>query len=622
MKKKLFTNSAFVDELSKVKSPNFHPLKGGDVDWQDVFYDKPLDQDRVATANAWWKITMLAFTILIFFGLFLRLFHLQISQGSENRLLADSNRIQVRIIHAPRGVIYDRNGKIMAQNEPGFRLVSATSSAKTRYISRDEEVQMEVNKDPELKYLELDNLRSYPLGEQAAHIIGYVGEVSQDELTKSNELSTSNSSGISYHNGDRVGRAGVESVYESILRGIDGGEVIEVDAAGNYVRTIGRSEPIPGQNVILSIDADLQKVAYQALQTAVRTSKSCCGAVVVQDPRNGQILALGSYPSYNPDHIEDYFSDPNSPLLNRAISGIYPPGSTFKIAMALAGLNSGKITPQTMFEDTGVMALGPYTFANWYYSEYGRKEEGGVNLVRALQRSNDIFFYHLGQDVGEKMMGDVAKQLGFGRQSGVDLPGESTGLIPTDEWKLENYDQPWYPGDSLHMAIGQGFVEVTPLQISNLISFIADNGKAYPPHLGYKITSPTGQTIKEYKYDSFSQKFEPSYISLVQQGLNLVPKNGGTAWPFFNFPVPTAGKTGTAEFGDPKNKTHAWYTSYAPVDKPQLAVTALVEAGGEGSTVASPIAKEIYRWYFSPDKTKLILDINQVATESARTLGE
>lgn len=635
MKKKLFSRSIFSEQITRSTNRYFHRSGEATLNWEEAFLGSNVSGLAEAAISNWRRTLIMGVLLLIGFGLFLRLFHLQINQGDQNRLLADSNRIQVKVIHAPRGVIYDRNGKILAQNEPGFRLVSESTGSgrvKTRYISRDEQLKMEVNNDPALHNLEMDNLRSYPLGEAAAHIIGYVGEVNESELDKNNSTSSliskllnvgNNAAGsFGYRNGDRIGRSGVEDVYEKVLRGIDGGEVIEVDAAGQYVRTLGRTEPIPGQNLVLSIDSDLQAVVFEQLNKGVEAAEACCGAAIVTDPNNGEILAMASYPSFKPDQVENYFNDSTYPLLNRVIAGLYPPGSTFKIATALAGLNSGKIKADTRFEDTGIMHLGPYSFANWYFTQYGLKDEGGVDVVRALQRSNDIYFYQLGHTVGVDQMGQTAKELGFGKKTGIDLPGEAVGIIPNNDWKMANFNQPWYPGDSLHMAIGQGFVTVTPIQVADLISFIAADGKSYPPHLGYQITDSSGKVIKEYKFDSFTVSYKPEYIELIKQGLEAVPREGGTAWPFLNFPIVTAGKTGTAEFGDPDDKTHAWYTSYAPVDQPQITVTTLLEAGGEGSSDAAPIAKEIYRWYFSPDKADLIKDVNAVATSSANILRE
>jgi penicillin-binding protein 2 len=650
-RKKTFFGKAFSDELAKVSSKT--KFSGGKSSYEisesfmlggasNFFQSSPADSYR--------KLLLPLFFLVIFGIFFLRLFHLQIVEGKNSRELADSNRVQVKVIHAPRGVIYDRNGKILAQDEPGFRYKEATSGgSKTFYISRDDALKLEVSGDPRLKNLEIDNIRNYPFGEKTAHILGYVSEITAEELKdpvyQNDDKSSSIFSSFSltapvtsilgqtatpYRGGDRVGRIGIEEIYEKTLRGIDGGEIIEVDAKGEKVRTLRKIDPVPGQNIYLSIDSGLQSIVYDKLAEFAKKANACCGAVIVQDPRNGEVLSLVSYPSFNPKKIDESLSNPNSPFLNRAISGTYPPGSTFKIVSSLAGLNSGKITPETQFEDTGVLTLGPFKFANWYFTEYGRKEEGLVDVKRALKRSNDIFFYRLGQLTGEEIIAQTAKQMGLGNKLGIDLPGEQEGLIPNNQWKKDNFGEVWYPGDTLHMAIGQGFVLTTPLQVSNLSLQIASDGRYYPPHLAKKITSPTGRLVKEFKYENLSaSNFKQTDINLVKAGLNEVPKNGGTAWPFFTFPIETAGKTGTAEFGGIINdkgqnvyKTHAWYTSYAPVQNPEISATVLVEAGGEGSTTASPIAKEIYRWYFSPDKTNLIKDTYNVATESARTLGE
>jgi penicillin-binding protein 2 len=614
MAKRLHLGKAFPDQFKKVSIKySHHRLKSGGRDWQEFMSAPNLELDN-SLLNSWRKLIFVILGILIFFGIFLRLFHLQVVKGDENRQLADFNRIKVRVIHAPRGVIYDRTGRILAQNEPGYRLAYQIGQfAKVSHISRDEAVQMEVRNNPRFQDLELDAKRYYPFGEKTAHILGYVGEISEDEL-KERDFQN-------YSLGDSVGRGGIEQAYEKVLRGIDGGEIIEVDAAGRPIRTLRKIDAVPGQNVYLTIDASLQEVAYTQLQKGVASGKSCCGALVGEDPKSGEILTLVSIPSFNPNDIAGSLENPNSPFLNRAIGGVYPPGSTFKIASSLAGLSSGKITEKTVFEDTGVMSIGPYKFANWYFTDYG-KTEGYVDVIKALQRSNDIFFYQLGQQIGEKVLGEYSKKLGLGKKLGIDIPGEEDGLIPTDEWKRTNYDQVWYPGDTLHMAIGQGFVLSTPLQILNLVSTIAADGKQYPPHLALKITSPSGRVVKEYQYSPISSSFKDTDIALVRKGLEQVPKFGGTAWPFFNFPLATAGKTGTAEFGDPTDKTHAWYVSYAPVDEPKLALSVLVEAGGEGSNTSAPVTKEVFRWYLSPDKANLLKDINQVATESAKTLGE
>ncbi len=604
---------AFKDELEKVSNQthHFHKKRDTGFDWQDSLLTGQVEQGTTPSLSIWRKV-FLAVLVMVFFsvGAF-RLFHLQIVQGTQSRDLADSNRIQIKIIHAPRGVIYDRNGKILAQNEPGFRLVEGK---KISHLSRDQALKLELENASLARSLEIDSNRNYALGYKTAHVLGYVGEITEEELKDPKYTS--------YKLGDKIGRSGIEQAYEKVLKGVDGGEIIEVDSSGKKIRTLRKTESLPGQNLYLTIDADLQNTSFDELEKTIKKQAVCCGAVVAQHPQTGEILSLISYPAFDPLNISEAITAANSPLLNRSIGGVYPPGSTYKIASSLAGLSSGKINEKTIVEDTGVIALGPFTFSNWYFTQYGRTE-GPVDVVKALKRSNDIFFYRVGQWVGEKGMAEVSRKLGLGKKLGIDIPGEEAGVIPDNDWKVKNMGEVWYPGDSLHMAIGQGFVLSTPLQISNLVSVVAAGGLQYPPHLVSKITDPSGKTIKQYEYDPVNRDFNKDYLKLIKTGLEQVPKNGGTAWPFFTFPIPTAGKTGTAEFGDPKDRTHAWYTSYAPVDDPQIAVTVLVEAGGEGSSIASPIAKEIYRNFFSTDKKNLIKDINApIATESARTLGE
>ncbi len=621
MKKRRSLGPSFIDEVTKItRSRNSNFSK--DKEWKDLLipnFDANWGQEFEKSP---WRITLLlSFTLLVFFAIFLRLFHLQIVEGKSSRELADGNRIQIRVIHAPRGVIYDRNGKILAANTAAFRLFDP-GIKKARLITREEALELEVNNDPRSQGLEVDNVRTYPKGEKLAHVIGYVGEITEDQLKDPNFKN--------YKLGDRVGKSGIEEYYESYLRGIDGGEVIEVDSKGRKVRSLRTNAPIPGQSIYLTIDSDLQDKIYQQMSDALTKYGSCCGAAVAVDPSSGQVLALISRPSFDPnilsvgideDAISAIFTGSDSPTLNRAISGTYPPGSTFKIVTSLAELSSGKVSPDTTFEDTGVMYLGSFKFSNWYFNEYG-KTEGPVDLLKAIQRSNDTYFYQVSRIIGEQAIIDMARKLHMGGKLNIDIPGEVIGLIPDDGWKRKTFGEGWYPGDTLHMAIGQGFVLATPLQILGITSFMAEHGELFRPQLIYKITSDN-VVIKDFKKETLvANLLSKDKIDLVSKGLQMVPQNGGTAWPFFSFPIATAGKTGTAEYGNPKNRTHAWYTSYAPADNPKIAMTVLIEGGGEGSNVSAPIAKEVYRWFFSPDKNKLLQDVYTHATESARTLGE
>lgn len=566
--------------------------------------------------NPWITTFFLILTLVFFFIIFLRLTSLQIVKGGVNRELADGNRIQIKIIHAPRGVIFDRNNKILAANSPAFRLFDKETN-KTKLITREEALKLEVKNDPALPDLEVDNVRSYPNGEKLAHVVGYVGEISPDQL-KSSQFA-------GYLPGDRIGQSGVEAQYESILKGKDGGEIIETDSKNNKLRILRRVMPIPGENIYLTIDKDLQEKVYQFLKDAAFKSGSCCGAAIAVDPTNGQILSLVSIPSFDPNIFTKYqdeqiiselFQRSDYPILNRAIAGTYPPGSTFKIISSIAAITSNKITPQTEFLDTGEIYLGAFRFSNWYFNQYG-KTEGPVNLVKAIKRSTDTYFYQVAQILGLNPFIAWARKLHLGEKTGIDIPGEVVGLVPDETWKLKNTGEIWYPGDTLHLSIGQGYILTTPLQILNMTSFVASDGILYKPKLLLKLDGSNSK--KEVMLSNIVSKEQ---LISIKQGLSEVPKAGGTAWPFFTFPIQTAGKTGTAEYGDPKNRTHAWYTSYAPADDPKIAMTVLIEGGGEGSSVAAPVAKEIMRWFFSPDKNKLIQDIYTPATDSARILGE
>lgn len=608
---------AFKDEVLKVTgSAGYSSRRKINTEKiEDIFlanFDHGEDKE---TVSLWRIIILICLFIFIFFGLFLRIFHLQIVLGEENRQRADVNRIQIQTIHAPRGVIYDRNGKILAQNIPGFRM-------EDKFLSRDKALEMEVKNDPNLYKLELDSIRNYPYSDKTSHILGYVGQISEKELKMPKYQN--------YKIGDRIGREGIEQIYEDFLKGKDGAEIIEIDASGKKLGVLRKVEPTSGKNIHLSIDIDLQKIVFEALKKGADQAYSCCGAAIVEDPQTGEILSLVSLPPYDSnaftspevsEMVENYLQDPNSPFLNRAISGTYPPGSTFKITTALAGLASGKIEPQTTFEDTGIISIGIWTFANWFFTQSGGKD-GWVNLQTALKRSNDIYFYRVGEKIGEEVLGQTAKKLGFGKKLDIDLPNEADGLIPNDKWKRKNIGTLWYPGDTLHMAIGQGFLLATPLQILAQTSFVAADGKLNKPHLVTKITTTSQDLVKQFNfYPIVKNIFKKEDLEAVKNGLSLVPKEGGTATPFFNFSIPTAGKTGTAEYGDAK-KTHAWYTTYAPVDNPKITITILVEGGGEGSTVAAPIAKEIYTWYFNTDKSNIkSLDIGTVS-DSAKNLGE
>ena len=518
-----------------------------------------------------------------------RLFELQIIFGAKNRALAEGNRIKREVLPAPRGMIYDRQGKELVRNVPIYRKIvqsteclpadathQALQAGKVQneecfeIISREEALALEVKGETE--NLRMDIGRDYLYGEALAHVLGYLGEANEDEV-KSGRFKA----------GDLVGRMGIEQQYDALLRGQDGGEVYEVDTHGRKIREIGKIEPIPGKSLSLTINAAIARIAYEALEKKP-------GAVVATEPGTGQILVLVSSPSFNPNDItQQILSDPALPFFNRAIGGAYPPGSTFKVVTAVAGLEEGKIDENTTWTDTGEIRVGDYSYKNWYFTQYG-KTEGTINLVRAIKRSTDTFFYKVGEWVGPKKLSDWAKAFGLGQKTGIDLPGEAGGLVPSPEWK-EKIGGHWFLGNTYHFAIGQGDILTTPLQINIMTEVIANGGKLCLPKVE-KVANKKDLKCQDLKLKELT-------LDLIKEGMKGVCSPGGTAFPFFEFQPQVACKTGTAEFGDPAGKTHAWLTSFAPVDNPQIVTTALLEGGGEGSYMAAPVVKKVMEAWFN-----------------------
>lgn len=514
------------------------------------------------------------------------LIRIQIFEGSYYRDLANGNRLREVVIHAPRGIIYDRNDIPLVVNLPAFRL-RTKSSVST--ISKNQAIALEAGGLETDQSLEIDSVRSYPFGKTTAHILGYVSEITADELPKRN----------GYSPGDKIGRGGVEETYESRLRGRDGKELIEVDALGKKLRTLSIVPPVPGENLHLSIDINLQKAAYGLI-------KDHKAAAVAADPATGAILALTSSPSFDPNAFTDLnlsetdrenaisaiFKNSDQPLFDRAISGTYPPGSTFKIVTASAGLETGKINEQFQITDPGILVIGPYKFPNWKYLQDGGTQ-GDLNVVSALQKSNDIFFYTVGGLVGVDDLGHWAEKFGLNKPLGIDLPGESAGLFPDATWR-NAHARDWYLGDTYHLAIGQGDLLVTPLQDNSWTNVIASGGKLCRPRV--LLDDPVSCIVVG---------LSPTTLNLVHAGLVAACSPGGTAYPLFGFqskkqPIQIACKTGTAEFGDlAADRTHAWLTAFAPAEKPQISTTVIFEAGGEGSDIAAPAVKQILSAWFS-----------------------
>ncbi|MBI5620387.1 hypothetical protein HY949_01255 [Candidatus Gottesmanbacteria bacterium] len=575
-------------------------------------------------APVWWQGSgrALLFTTILFMTLFVlgwRLFDLTLIRGHEYRVLSDGNRTRELIRHAPRGRILDRTGRDLARNEPVYRLIQPCQlDAKnpcTKILSQNDYQALDKSNLPPGTYVEEDYRRVYPSGSGASHVVGYIGEISAQELADPYYTIRG------YRPGDRIGRLGAEVVYEERLRGRDGKELVEVRADGRVTRTLGRVEAIPGEDITLSLDRGLSEAATASFPEGEK------GAIIVSRPSTGEIFVLMTSPSFDANIFSDslskstydgLFENPDLPMFNRAIAGTYPPGSTFKLVTALAGLEEGLLTGKTLIEDTGEVVIGPFRFGNWYFTKYG-KTEGLVDIVKALQRSNDIFFYKAGEVIGITNLARWAMRLGIGKPVGIEIPGEAAGLMPDPAWKARTFTIPqdrearndqWYLGDTYHAAIGQGYVLTTPLQVNVWTNVIANGGKLCRP------------TIEKVKSKCKDLELKKESIDLITEGMKRACEPGGTGWPLFNFgidkfiSVPLACKTGTSEFGDPENKTHAWFTAFAPLPAvalskegladsnmitgdPELSVTVLVEGAGEGSDKAAPIAKKILEEWFS-----------------------
>jgi penicillin-binding protein 2 len=529
------------------------------------------------------------FVLILFLG---RLFVLTVVDGAKNRELSDNNRVKFVQLEAERGDIIDRYGKVIARSKTLYFLKKGDRKTE---ISEEAAKKLE-NEGKAGEYFEgtggrilREVKRIYPLGEAGSHVLGYTSQVQAEEKKNDKTLNSVNARG----------RLGVESTYDSFLQGAVGKRLIEVDAMGANVSVLGETAAVKGRNVEVTVDGDLQKVVQDSLKKYSQLTGSNKGAVVVQNPNTGEVLALSSSPSFNPDDIASAVEDKDLPFFNRAVQGTYPPGSVFKIITALAGLESGKITPDTEVDDVGKIEVGGQTFSNWLYTEYG-KVDGLIKVEKAIARSNDVFFYKAGEETGVDNIKKIAVKLGYGQKTGIDLPEEAFGLVPDEVWKKSTVGEPWFLGDTLHLAIGQGFMLTSPLQVNDVTSFVA-SGKLTKPYLVSKIDK--GVSAGEIKFGSKvlgTGLVKQENLQLVREGMKKACEVGGTGFPFFDTSYRVACKTGTAE--ESGGEAHAWFTVFAPADNPKIALTVVVERGGQGSAVSAPVAKDILDWWFKNRK--------------------
>ncbi len=560
----------------------------------------------------------------IFFLLLIRVGWLQIVEGERFFNLSENSRLRLIPIPNPRGLIMDREGKIVAENLASFSVGVIPENIdepeeifqKLKQVIPDLDIEQAKKKikkadnpfrpvvlkrgvdltkvtyllerEEEFPFVVIltQPIRNYPQGEVLAHVVGYVGEVSEEELRKLSRL------GI--EQGDFVGKMGIEKMYNFYLQGEKGGKQVEVDAYGRTLRTISRKDPLVGDNIYLTIDLELQKIAYEKMGERK-------GVVLVGNPYTGEVLAMVSKPSFDPNLFvtgissEEWFklsNHPGDPLENRAVRGEYPPASTFKIVLLTAALEERIVNTQTSFYCPGFYKVGNRIFKCWKEQGHGR-----LALKEALVHSCDVYFYQLGLKVGVQEMIRYAKLFGLGKPTGVDLLSEKKGFLPTPEWKRKVYRENWYPGDTANLSIGQGYILVTPIQMLNLISAVANGGKLFRPYLVEKIEDSKGNIVFKSSPEKIGEvPVSKSTMNFLHKALKEVVEKG-TGWRAKNKVVKIAGKTGTAQIAGEKNP-HNWFIGYAPADKPVLSIVVLVENREEDISIAPQIAGEILSEYF------------------------
>jgi penicillin-binding protein 2 len=568
---------------------------------------------------------------IAFLILLLRLWYMQILEGDRYFSLSTTNRLRVRPVEAPRGFILDRHGEILVENRPTFDLYATpedvTNPAEVTVTLAQilgvpaAEIQARLAEGRERPYqplllrkdldepmmvaveerrLDLPGIslrvrptRAYPSAEMAANLLGYVSEVNQAQLQREEFRD--------FRPGENLGQAGVERRFDAFIRGIDGGEQVEVDARGRALRLVSRIEPRSGSNIYLTIDKRIQEAAEAAF-----AGKK--GTVVAMNPTTGEILAMVSRPSYDPnlfaqrltaDEWQRIANDPTHPLQNRAFQAQYPPGSVFKLIVAIAGLESGALTPETKFGCPGYFYLGNVRFDDWKKGGHGT-----LDLRSAIVNSCNVYFYQAGLKVGIEEITRVARAFGLDEPPGLGLGDEAKGHLPNPQPRRRG-EPGWSAGNTVVASIGQGLVVTSPMQLLSMVSAIANGGTIYRPWVVRKIAALSGEVLDEYEPEPIRQvSIKPETLAFIRQAmLGVVDEGTGARSRVPGIPI--GGKTGTAQVvrkgegkGHAELKDHGWFVSFAPVDNPQIAVVVLVENGGFGGLVAAPVAKAVYEAAF------------------------
>lgn len=591
-------------------------------------------------------VVSIGFVLVLLAILLVRFVYLQMVRHDHYQTLAESNRISVVPIVPNRGLILDRNGVVLAHNYSGYTLeitpsrtadleatinelstlVEITPKDRKRFKKllaerrnfetlmirsrlSDEEVARFAAQQYRFPGVEIKArlFRDYPYGEKTAHLIGYVGRINQTDVAQLEE----NDLAANYRGSDYIGKTGLEQSYESELHGVTGVEQVEVDSGGRAVRRLSRAPPVSGNMLVLSIDAKLQEIAFQSFG-------NYRGALVAIDPNNGEVLAFVSKPGYDPslfiDGIDTQSWDelnnsPDTPLNNRALRGQYPPGSTIKPFMALAGLHYGERAPGLTISDPGYFTLPG---SSHQYRDWKKEGHGSVDMFKSIVVSCDTYYYGLATDLGIDRIASYLPRFGFGKKTGIDLDGETSGLLPSQEWKTRRYGQKWYAGDTVSVGIGQGYNLVTPMQLALATATLANNGIGYKPHLVREVRSAHVDENHAIGNEPLPDlEIEPAHLDLVRRAMVAVTQSGGTAvQAAAGAPYHIAGKTGTAQViamkqGEKydedhvqeRHRDHAWFIAYAPAEQPRIALAVLAENGGHGGSTAAPIARKVLDYY-------------------------
>jgi penicillin-binding protein 2 len=569
--------------------------------------------------------------VIVFLVLIARLVWLQLFQGDYYNSLAEGNRLRAIPLAAMRGVMYDRNGQILVGSRPSFmvtyvptqgkmtdeeadklsrllnmpadKILEKAGKVKNSYVptvlaqdlTPDVVTKVEERRN-ELPGISVDvqPIRYYPYDMMAAQIFGYVGQIDEDDMER-----LKGEDGVS--NVTQIGRAGLESYYDDVLRGKDGSRQVEVDASGSPVMEVERKNPVQGHNIHLTLDLNLQTALEKAMDAQIAQGIGVSGiAAVAVDPNTGAVLAMASRPAYNPNWFtrgitesewKQINGNPNHPMENRVIAGEYPPGSTFKLITGAAALELKKITPDEMIFDSGRHWLVDMRNA-------GGEALGWINFTEALAKSDNVYFYELGRRVGIDKLAEYAKMFGMGQKTGIAMRGEAAGLVASEEYKEKNYHQDWYLGDTFNSAIGQGFQLVTPLQAAMIVSEVANGGIQYKPFIVSRIDNLDGTPYKIFAPEQTGTlEVSKSTLDLIREGMRNVAEESGTAGSLFaGFPVQVAGKTGTAE--NFSGRDHGWFVAFAPYDHPRIVIAVLTEQGGFGASSSGPIVRAMLEEFF------------------------